>query len=228
MRSWFPLTDYDFYAHVIAGTLFIAICDYCFADGFLIHKTMWSFVDGFFWAIVAYLTGHLIATPASAFIEHRVMGHWMGAPIQVQLGYKKPGMISAIFARIFAPREYREFPPGILSSIKLRAAEALQMKSEELQAEDIFQLAFHPARGNPDTAARLNSFQNQYGLCRNIAFVAFASAIMLCVVQWHSPSNQTGVLILISLIAMIGMFGRFLKFYGAYSADVLRTFGTKS
>jgi hypothetical protein len=134
--------------------------------------------------------------------------------------------LERVLAAIFAPREYAPLKQGVQELALQRAAAHLGRPITDLDGETVFQTAFHPARAVPDTAARLSAFINQYGLCRNIAFVGLIATGLLVYSQTQAPSNETAWLIAGAAALTIGMFGRFLKFYAAYSSDVLRTYAS--
>jgi len=226
MKSWFPLTDYEFYAYLIAGGLLLAAVDYTLGTGGLVARTHWTLVDGLFWGAIAYLAGQVSAAPSSALLEHVVARRWMTIPADIQLGLKQRNAFETCFAAFFAPREYAPMKPALRAAALQRASTRLGQPAGGLDGETVFQAAFHAARTSSDTAARLSTFLNQYGFCRNVAFVSTLAAGLLGWREWSAPSSQTALLLAGSFVLAIGMFGRFLKFYAAYSLDVLRAFAT--
>lgn len=71
---------------------------------------------------------------------------------------------------------------------------------------------------------RLESFQNSYGFCRNICFVALLATGMLTYKYWQGSAPKDGWLALGAAAVAIGMYGRFLKYYAAYGRQVLTSY----
>jgi hypothetical protein len=196
------------------------------AGAVLVSRTHWTVVDGVFWTIVAYLLGQICAAPSSALLEHVVMRRWLTVPADIQLALKPRNRAERVLAALFAPREYGPLSESVRNVALQRAATHLGQPISALDGETVFQTAFHAARAVPDTATRLNTFINLYGLGRNIAFVGLLATALLIYRQWQAPNNAGAWLIAGAVVLTIGMFGRFLKFYAAYSSDVLRTYAS--
>lgn len=228
LKQWFPLTDYDFYAYLIAGMLLIGAVDYSLAGEVLIRKTSWSVADGLFWVTIAYLIGQVSAAPSSALLEHLVARKMMDVPADIQLNLAQRGIFERLFAGLFAPREYAPLSDHIRDKALKRASAELQVEETALTGEAVFQAAFHPVRQFADTSARLSVFMNQYGFSRNVAFASFVAAVLLAIKDWREPSRPTTLLLVGAGVLSFGMFGRFIKFYAAYSADVIRSYATLS
>jgi hypothetical protein len=227
MKSWFPFTDYDFYAYLVSGMLLIAAVDYSLTGGVLVNRPSWTLVDGVFWGAVAYMAGQIMAAPSAALLEHVVARRWMTSPAEVQLGIVERNRFERVFAALFAPREYSPLSAPVRERALARAAKTLNKDVSALDGESVFQAAFHPARAVADTSSRLTVFLNQYGFSRNVAFVSLLALGLLIVRQWRAPSQEAWWLMLGAAVLAVGMFGRFIKFYAAYSCDVLRTYGTQ-
>lgn len=226
MKQWFPFTDYEFYAYLAAGMLLIAAVDYSVAGGVLVTRASWTVVDGVFWTIIAYLIGHVSAAPSSALLEHVVARRWLSVPADIQLNIRPRNRAERIMAALFAPREYAPLKAAVRDKALQRAATDLGTTINQLDGETVFQAAFHPARGVGDTAARLSMFLNQYGFCRNIAFVSLIATGLLIYRQIQQPTPAGGWFIAGAAVLAVGMFGRFFKFYAGYSCDVLRTYSS--
>ena len=56
-------------------------------------------------------------------------------------------------------------------------------------SKTVFQIAFQHARENASVGGRLTNFLNQYGFCRNVAFVCLVSSIVLYAAYrgWDRP-----------------------------------------
>ena len=58
---------------------------------------------------------------------------------------------------------------------------------------------------------------------RNLSFVSFVSAILLGI-SWAGGNIGARPWAIFAVIVGFAMYARFLKFYGAYAAEVLRSF----
>jgi hypothetical protein len=227
MKQWFPFTDYDFYAYLTAGMVFIAACDYSLAGQVLIDRSEWTLVQIVFWTAVAYLAGQLLAAPSSALLEHFVVRTVLRPPIAIQLGLIERRWRERVVAFLFANREYAPLPKEIRGRIIERAAKALDVEIDSLSdPEAIFGVAYLVARRSEDAVSRMDQFRNLYGFSRNISFVGLLAAGIIGYRYWQSPAADVGYFLFGSLLLAIGMFGRFVKFYAAFGAEVLRAFGT--
>ncbi|MEM9572098.1 MAG: hypothetical protein AAF996_11570 [Pseudomonadota bacterium] len=105
------------------------------------------------------------------------------------------------------------------SRVKKSTGEDVQETSD---FESAFQVGYSLTRADEDARKRVDDFRNQYGFCRNVAFVSwFAAAIFFgaYLVDQNSPH--------LAFAAIAVFFGfmltvRFLKFYGAFALEVLR------
>lgn len=221
MRDWFPLTDYEFYAFVASGMFLIAAVDYCYTGGVLVGRTEWTLVQGIFWTVVAYVVGQICAAPSSAIVEFLLARVWLRSPTAVALGIGKRRWREHVVAWLFANREYAPLSQAVQNRIKKAAAAKLNVSIASLDAETVFQIAFPAARGQEDSAKRLDSFINSYGFCRNICFVAIVATPMLGLKYNSDRTNLDMILFLTAIAFAIGMFGRFIKYYAAYGRQVL-------
>ncbi|MDX7951763.1 hypothetical protein P7D22_11345 [Lichenihabitans sp. Uapishka_5] len=196
MREWFPLTDYEFYAFVASGMFLIAAVDYCYTGGVLVGRTEWTVVQGVFWTVVAYVLGQICAAPSSAVVEFLLARVWLRSPATVALGIGKRRWREHVVAWLFANREYAPLSSAVQNRIKKAAATKLKVNVDDLDAEAVFQVAFPAARGQEDSAKRLDSFINSYGFCRNICFVAIIATPMLAL-KYHRD-HMTLDLVLLS------------------------------
>jgi hypothetical protein len=229
MKTWFPLTNYDFYAYLSSGIILIASVDYVFTDAVLVNRAEWTVVQAAFWTVIAYLSGQLVAAPSSLLIEHLIARKLFRPPASVILGLTQPRLRERVIASLFANREYRPFAGAIRESIISKASSAVSASSAHpIDAEMVFEIAFPLARTNSDTVNRLDTFINNYGFARNLCLV-FTLAFLLLTYQYFTKSTQyTAWLALGAFIMAIGMYGRFIKFYASYSREVFRTYNSLS
>lgn len=228
MKSWFPFTDYDFYAYITSGVIVIAGVDYALFDGLLVNRTEWTIVQGVFWTMISYLIGHVTASFSSFFLEQILTKKVFTAPEMIILGLKKPRIFERVFGSLFAV-EYQALPKILIDEILEKMTVRLKCDRASLNDKNlIFQTAFSVARYEPTSDSRLDQFMNLYGLCRNVSFAFLLVAILMSWKMARVPTEIDMWLLVGCLIMFVGLFGRFLKFYSAYTREILRTFGRKS
>lgn len=225
MRTWFPFTDYDFYAYLTSGLILVAAFDLGFFNGALVYEESWSFVQGVFWTITCYLIGHVAAGLSSFFLQQLTFCGPFSSPESIILGLKNPRLHERIIRRLFA-NEYSQFPEYISAKIleKLETDTGHEI-SAETDREVVFQTAFSISRYEDSSKQRLDTFMNLYGLCRNVSFSFLISFFIFAISSVIYEDSFNSILAALSLSMTIGMFGRYLKFYSAYTREILRTYG---
>lgn len=226
MKSWFPFTDYDFYAYLTSGMLLIAAVDLTFAGSVLIDRSDWTGVQIAFWVAVAYLAGQLIAGPSSALLEHLLSRTILHAPVAISLGLLPVRGRELIASALFAKREYAPLPEQVRRRVLAGAAKKLGVPDAELSdAEAVFAVAFGVARQSTDCASRLDQFRNVYGFARNVSFVGLvATALTAARLLEGAGDPRLKWACGASVLLAVGMYGRFLKFYSGYSGEVWRAY----
>lgn len=225
MREWLPFSRYDLYAYLPAGAILLATVDYTLGEGALVKIEGWSNVQTIVWLFVAYVTGHLIAGPSAALLEHAVARTLLHPPVAILLGLRTPRLRERIISALFCGHYYRPLPANVRAIALSRAVTAEKGVSANSPDPDaIFQMAFARARKSPDTADRIDQFRNLYGFSRNLSFVGMTAAILLIVRLSLAPSTDTLLLLAGAVVLSVGAFGRFVKFYSAFAAETLRAF----
>lgn len=227
MKSWFPFTDYDFYAYITSGVILIASVDYTLFGGVLVNRTEWTVVQGVFWTMLSYLVGHITAGLSSFLLEQTITKKVFRSPSLIVLGLSSPRWFEKLFSSLFA-QEYSPLPSPSCDEVIRKLSGKLQCDRATLpDAETMFQAAFSVARYEASSELRLNQFMNLYGFCRNVAFAFVLASILLTWKLSFHPAPADGWLIAAAVIMAIGMYGRFLKFYAAYTREIFRAFGRK-
>lgn len=222
MKNYFPFTDYDFYAYLTSGTLMLAVIDFAFNDASFLTYENWNFAQIVAAVTAAYVTGHIIATFAPLFVETFATSKLISKPITLQLGYETPNFIERLIG-LLVGRYYGPFETSIQQQIIARAREKLELESKEKpSAEDVLQVGFRSSFSSENTRFRIDSFLNQYGFCRNIAFVALLATLIFAGKSFCSDFPLGIQLVTGSFIVFIGMFVRFVKFLSSFQAEVIR------
>jgi hypothetical protein len=223
VKDWFPFTNYDFYAYLTAGMIVIAAFDYVFTGATLAQQD-WTLVNGFFWAALAYLLGQILAIPSSALFEHVIARGVFHPPTSILLGLRSPRKREKLIAVVFGAREFSPLPEPNRTRVVDKLAGILDIDVAAVSGEAAFHCAFPRARSIGDTASRLDTFLNQYGMSRNVSFASGLAAAMMCAAVSAHPTSVNWALFGGAVVLSIGLFIRFLKFYAAYSREVFRTF----
>ena len=211
-----PFTDYDFWAYLSAGFLFLFALDYVLQTGVLLRPE-WTVVQGVVATSCAYVLGHIFAGLSSAIFEERVLGLWLGKPRDLLFG---TGSEPKWFRFLF-PTYFKALPEETQRAALMRAASAGIMKP----GEGMFWVAYDAARNNKVVMDRMNSFLNLYGFCRNVAFVAFVDAVVLAVSHYYFEAPKSDLWwALAAVVIGICMFFRYLKFYRHFALEVYTSY----
>jgi hypothetical protein len=211
MKSYFPFTDYDFWAYISSGFVFLFVLDHVMQTGIFDH-TSWTIVEGLIAIAAAYAVGHLLAGGASAVLERRVVAKWFGRPSVTLLGAQRG---PAWFRRLY-PTFYDALPSKTVAAILAKG----QAYGITEPGEALFWLAFDASRTNKAASRRMDTFLNLYGLCRNLSFTAFVVTPLLLLSAVLQKQTADYWWSAASVVLGVGMGFRYLKFYRHYSVEV--------
>ena len=216
MDPRFPFTTYDFWAYLASGFLLLFVADYVFETE-LLTRDSWTVVQGVVAVSCAYVVGQLVASLSSVVFERGLVGRLLGPPRTVLFGQCK----ACAGARYLLPGFFIALPAETQKAA-LDKGTAVGVSSP---GEALFWSAFAHARSTPAVMARLDSFLNQYGFCRNIAMVALLDAGLLA---WSYLGADgpvlNGQLAILALLTSFGMTLRYLKFYRHYAVEVFTAY----
>lgn len=218
MDIFSKLTAYDLMGCIPPGFFVIALIDYLFGTSFVLNG-QWDLPKGTLVIFMAYVGGHMVATPSSALLEKVVVGRWLGGPVAHMLwGTTVHWWQRAISADFFMPMDAHG-----KAVILAKLPENLRMASEE---KSVFWHAYTWAKRDERSIDRLANFVSLYGFCRNISFVSFIGSIAVVIdaviTDKHGPIAlwyACGLLLCAYL-----MFQRYLKFFRSYSTEVLTSY----
>jgi hypothetical protein len=217
-----PFTVYDFFACLSAGLVALAGLGAAFAGSERWQETP-STVVALVLLVLIYGAGHIVANLSGHFYEGIAVRRWLEAPSVNLMVQDRP---SDWKAKLF-PRYFRPLPDGVRARVVERATRSGIVDTRE----DLFLVAFAAVKNDPQTYARLSTFLNLYGFCRNVSLAAlFASACLLVGIALGTA--HTGTLISPgwwaagSFLLALGLFYRYLKFFRQYAAEVFLTYGT--
>jgi hypothetical protein len=217
-----PFSIYDFFGYLSSGFLMLVAVDYAFNGGWLLRKDM-EIVYAGLWVVVAYITGHIIANISGYLIENRLVRHVLRSPEETLFEDRKPKGLSRLFPGFSIP---------LPAATQRRVLEKAERKAGTvLSGRGLFFHCFAVVKRDEACLARLNTFLNLYGFCRNISLASVMVMILLAVgfvLDWKTGHEMhSGKLWWAgaALVASIGMLYRYLKFFRHYTVEVFITYG---
>lgn len=209
-----PFSVYDFFGYLASGFLLLMTVDYMAAGEWIMREHQ-NMVLAIFWIILSYITGQILAGPSAWLLERNIVGKWLKRP-NVNLFQDQP---SSWWVRFF---------PGYFTPLPKTTRERVMEKAREAgvteTGEGLFVLAFGKVKMDKEAMARLNTFLNLYGFCRNIAFTSALCCVVILVGSWETGLSGHLTWILVALGCALGMFYRYLKFFRQYSYELFITY----
>jgi hypothetical protein len=207
-----PFSVYDFFGYLASGFLFLAAVDYASDGGWLLTENL-GIVFAILWTVAAYIVGHLIANISGYFLERIMIRRVLLSPEITLFREKNTSKWAWIFPGFYEPLP-KEIQDRILAKAKKRA-------DIESPGRALFLHSHAVVKRDETTQARLNSFLNLYGFCRNISMAAlFAFFILLAGILLDHLSGREIWWSVAALAVAIGMFYRYLKFFRHYTTEV--------
>jgi hypothetical protein len=217
-----PFTVYDFFACLSSGLVVLAGLGAAFAGSDRWQQTPQPVV-ALVLVVVIYGTGHVVANLSGHFYEGVAVRRWLKAPSVNLMAQARP---SGCTSRFF-PGYFRRLPDGARARIKERAAGSGMVDS----GEDLFLVAFAVVKNDPQAYARLSTFLNLYGFCRNVSLAALLASAWLLVGAALGTAH-TGTIVSPgwwaagAFVLAVGLFYRYLKFFRQYAVEVFLTYAT--
>lgn len=216
MDNKFPFTNYDFWAYLSAGLMFLFAVDQVMGKHLLMRDS-WTVVQGTIAVSVAYTVGQLIASLSAWIFEKLLVGKLLGYPRNVLFGQPRAwGWVQRLLPTYFEP-----LPAETQKAIIAKGAKIGVSKP----GDALFWPAHTAARLVPAVAARLDNFLNLYGFCRNVAFVGFTDAAILYGSYLRTDGSPEFLLwAQIAFVIGIGMTLRYLKFFRHFALEVFTSY----
>ena len=118
------------------------------------------------------------------------------------------------------PGYFTPLPPEIQKEVLRRAKTRGILKP----GEGLFACAFGEVKTNENAMARLNTFLNLYGFCRNVAFVSLVITFILVIGGFVGGVPTRSLWAIAALATSVGLFYRYLKFHRQYSYELFVTY----
>lgn len=215
-----PFTVYDFFGYLASGfVLLVAVVAAFVGYGPLQHGP--NTIVGLLLVVAAYVTGHVVANLASDLIERRIVRRRLGMPTAILLRSSKP---PKSFARLL-PGYSTPLPADVCARIGKRA----DKEGVTDRGEALFYHCHAVMKVNTQVQARLNTFLNLYGFCRNMTMALLIAALALAVGMLIGTANTgpdagPGWWILAAIVAAVGLFYRYLKFLRQFGIELLTSY----
>jgi len=204
-----PFSVYDFFGYLAAGALLLAAVDLGFFGAEHVSDDP-SLTGGILAILAAYIVGQLVAGVASTVLEAGLVARVLGRPARA-LTEPAAGWRTRLFPGYFV---------ALSADRRQRLRERVRGQAgRELGDEELFWHCYPLARERPTTAARLTTFLNLYGFCRNIAAAAAIAALVLAAAAlFAEPPAGIGWWIAAAAVVSVGMTYRYVKLGRSESA----------
>lgn len=217
--SQVPFSVYDFFGYLASGAVVLAACAAAFF-GYEPFEATPNLLVGFLLVILIYILGQVIANVAGDIIERRLVRGRLGTPTDLLLEFSAPNA----FALRWFPGYCKALPPKVRAQVRER--------SGGLQGDDLFFHCHAVMKSDATVQARLETFINLYGFCRNMAFalavaaVALVLGVVLCTAE-TGPVAGPGWWVGAALLSAVGLFYRYLKFYRHYAVELFVSYAER-
>lgn len=216
MDQKIPFTSYDFWAYLSAGFLLLFAIDQA-ASTKLLMRDSWTVVQGVIAISVAYIVGQLVASVSSFLFEKLLVGKLLGYPRDVLFGQSRARpWVRTLMRTYFSPL------PITTQNVALEKGRKVGVHES---GEALFGLAHTHGRATPAVAARMDTFLNLYGFCRNTALVALIDATILYW-SYRQPCGPAEHLLWsrIAVVIGVGMTFRYLKFFRHFAVEMFTSY----
>lgn len=223
MKDHFPFTDYDFYAYLASGGMLLAVIDWIYNGGGFLGVEDWNFGQIVVAVAAAYIVGHIVAMLAQVTLETSLIGRWFAKPMNLQLRFKDANLLERLLGKAVG-RYYEAMDKKVCDAALEAAASRLGCEVSEIEdGEPVFGLGFKDSFASEKLRHRIDGFRNQYGFCRNIAFVALVSSILFFISACKSGTGNEWAVAGLSFAIFVAMFARYMKFLATFHAEVIRS-----
>jgi hypothetical protein len=215
-----PFSVYDFFGYLASGFLLLVGLAAAFVGSDDWQKTP-PVVVGVLLIVVAYSTGHIIANIAGYCIESKLVGKVLGRPSTVLFDTGRSTRLGPLFPGYFSPMPAAQ---------QQRVLDKSRAAGIDETGDALFFHCWATVKADDAVLARLNTFLNLYGYCRNtcVSLLLVGAALLSGALIFSSA--HTGNLVspgwcaCAALLGAVGLFYRYLKFFRQYSFEVFTSY----
>jgi hypothetical protein len=210
-----PFSVYDFFGYLSAGFVLLVGLAAAFTGSNAWEKSPTTIVT-LLLIVLAYSSGQVVANVAGHVIERRLVGGWLKSSTQILFAPAETGPVARLFPGYFRP----------LPEAQQRAVLNVAAKSGIAgPGEGLFFHCFARVKREEAVMARLNTFLNLYGFCRNMSVALVVVAVCLGAGSAAGSAHTGSVVspgwwVVGSLVIAAGLFYRYLKFFRLYAVEV--------
>lgn len=168
--------------------------------------------------LVAYISGHLIASISSYFGERLFVENILGYPGEILFSEKKKGIWPLILKKYFRP-----YSDEFIQKFKIVFKQKFDLS--EPSSSDYFWLSFeYVAQHCPNAFARSMHFLNLYGFNRNISYSFLLSAICSSILLIYRGYPIPFLIPVILTLGSIPFYWNYLKLLRRLNDETFRAF----
>jgi len=214
-----PFTVYDFFGYLASGAVVLAGCTAAFV-GYEPFEGSPGVLVGFILVIAIYVLGHIVANLAGDLIERRLVRSHLNPPTEILLGFRAPGKVEA------------KLLPGYSTPLPAGVRDQILSLAQPRTGDALFFHCHAVMKSDSAVQARLETFLNLYGFCRNMTLALLIVACSLAAglglgTADTGPTVSPGWWLLGSVLGAIGMFYRYLKFYRQFAVELLTSYAER-
>lgn len=211
-----PFSIYDFFGYLASGFIIFVAADQMFGYEWVFREKLFT-TQAIFLIVIVYIVGHINAHFSSWLLEKNLIAKLLRCPNEILFFDKKDIHLLPHF--IF---------PGYHTPISKRLIERINDTANDhcvaMEGENFFHHVRSTAKGSKETWARMDTFLQLYGFCRNMSFALFCSALLMSIAWLNHGTQNQGPISILALLAAIGMLYRYLKFYRQYSYEMFTAY----
>jgi hypothetical protein len=216
-----PFSVYDFFGYLAAGFVLLVGLAAAFVGSDDWQESPPTIV-GLLLIVIAYAAGHVVANISGYLYEATLVRKGLKTPTVNLFRTDQPGNIAWLLPGYFKalPEAQRE---RVLQTAKERTG-------IDAPSEGLFFHCFGRVKSNEAVMARLNTFLNLYGFCRNMSLSLLLVAIALTIGSAGLGTAHTGRLvppgwcIVGCVVGGAGLLYRYLKFFRQYAVEVFTSY----
>jgi len=210
-----PFMSYDFFGYLASGLLFMAGMQQVLGFPQVTGRNL-TVTEGALLILTVYVAGQILASPSKGLFDDLFVGRLLGRPHTTLLRNRPTAL------KYFFPGYYTPLP----ATTRGRVIERAKSEGVDATGEALFlHIRFHETtRQDEQLIGRLDSFLNQYGFARNLAFTCLIIGVPM-LIKGRNSSDPTALRYGgAALVASIFLVYRYLKFFRQYTYELFNSY----